>query len=69
MTGKRKEIGLFGDCQFTNLRPVNPYFPLIARRTKKKGAYETHPQPQQRDKKPCAGTALLVPGAATKTMA
>jgi len=26
-------IGLFGDCQSTNLRPVNHYFPQIARRT------------------------------------
>ncbi|WP_287369504.1 hypothetical protein, partial [Thauera sp.] len=33
MTGKRKGIGLFGDCQSTNLRTVNHYFPQIARRT------------------------------------
>jgi len=33
MTGKRMGIGLFGDCQSTNLRPVNYYFPQIARRT------------------------------------
>ncbi|MBP7445470.1 MAG: hypothetical protein KA855_11345, partial [Zoogloea sp.] len=33
MTGKRMGIGLFGDCQSTNLRPVNHYFPQIARRT------------------------------------
>src|SRR5690606_26762651 len=33
MTGKRKEIGLFGHCQSTNLRTVNHYFPQIARRT------------------------------------
>ena len=38
MTGKRKGIGLFGDCQSTNLRPVNPYFPQFARRTKKNPA-------------------------------
>ena len=31
-------IGLFGDCQSTNLRPVNHYFPQIARRTGKMGA-------------------------------
>ncbi|WP_341649792.1 restriction endonuclease subunit S [Thauera humireducens] len=37
MTGKRKGIGLFGDCQSTNLRTVNHYFPQIARRTKVKG--------------------------------
>ena len=37
MTGKRMGIGLFGDCQSTNLRPVNHYFPQIARRTKGKG--------------------------------
>lgn len=36
MTGKRKEIGLFGDCQSTNLPTVNHYFPQIARRTTKK---------------------------------
>ncbi|WP_217647525.1 hypothetical protein, partial [Paenacidovorax caeni] len=29
----RKGIGLFGDCQSTNLRTVNHYFPQIARRT------------------------------------
>jgi len=31
-------IGLFGDCQSTNLRPVNHYFPQIARRTEKNAA-------------------------------
>ncbi|MDD3675537.1 hypothetical protein, partial [Thauera propionica] len=36
MTGKRKGIGLFGDCQSTNLRTVNHYFPQIARRTENK---------------------------------
>jgi len=48
MTGKRKGIGLFGDCQSTNLRTVIHYFPRIARRTKNKRPsdpdFKCHPQ-------------------------
>ncbi len=42
MTGKRTGIGLFGDCQSTNLRPVNHYLPRIPRRTKNEAVGGQH---------------------------